>query len=221
MFHNAFKWSKLTDICSVSANAISCANDLTNLVPKYINIRRGVIMATVFAGWAMVPWKIISSAESLLTFMSGLAVFLLPVAGLIACDYWIVKRGKFDVPSLYRRHARYRYNYGTNWRAAVACAFGIVPCLPGLAHAVTPSVKLSQGAEHLWDMNMIYSFFSASLIYTVLSLGFPARETLLSEPIRGELPVYDFIEVGDSDKHKDTEQCVEVDRTVKGQDEIL
>ena len=80
------------------------------------------------------------------------------------------------------------------------------------------------GAEHLWDLDMLYSFFSASLVYVVLSLAFPARETLLSEPIRGELPVYDFIEgeVGDSDdKHKDAQQYVGVDRTVKVQDEIL
>ena len=67
----------------------------------------------------MVPWKIVHSASSLLTFMSGLAIFLAPIAALLACDYWVVKKRNIDVPSLYRRRARYRYNkYGTNWRAA-------------------------------------------------------------------------------------------------------
>lgn len=32
---------------NLSANVISCANDLTSLCPKYINIRRGVVLTTI------------------------------------------------------------------------------------------------------------------------------------------------------------------------------
>jgi NCS1 family nucleobase:cation symporter-1 len=70
-----------------SANVVSCSNDLTGLFPKYINIRRGSILATVIAGWIMVPWKIVHSASSLLTFMSGLSIFLAPIAALLSTDY--------------------------------------------------------------------------------------------------------------------------------------
>ena len=41
---------------NLSANTISCANDLTCLFPKYLNIKRGVILATIVAGWVMQPW---------------------------------------------------------------------------------------------------------------------------------------------------------------------
>ena len=53
--------------------------------------------------------------------MSGLGIFLAPIAALLGADYWIVHRQKLDVPGLYCSHGRYRYNIvGTNWRAVIA-----------------------------------------------------------------------------------------------------
>lgn len=104
-----------------------------NAQGRYINIRRGVVLMTITAGWVMVPWKIVYSAASLLNFMAGLAVFLCPIAAIMATDYWLVKHRHIDVPGLYRRHGRYRYRYGINWRAAVAFSISLVPNLPGYA----------------------------------------------------------------------------------------
>ena len=98
---------------------------------RFINIKRGVILVTITAGWVMVPWKIVHSAASLLTFMAGLAVFLCPVAAIMSMDYWIVKNRHVDVPSLYRRHGRYRYLHGCNWRAAIALLVSLIPNIPG------------------------------------------------------------------------------------------
>ena len=135
-FWIGFCWVVAQIGTNLSANVISCANDMTNLWPKYINIRRGVIICTVTAGWIMVPWKIVYSAASLMSFMSGLAIFLAPIAAIMVSDYWLVKKRNIDVPSLYRRHARYRYGkYGVNWRAAVAFIISVVPNIPGLAVA--------------------------------------------------------------------------------------
>ena len=126
-FFVGFCWVVAQIGTNLSANVISCSNDMTNLFPKYINIRRGVIIATTTACWIMVPWKIVYSASSLLTFMSGLAIFLAPIAALLCTDYWLVKNRNFDVPSLYRRHGRYRYQAGINWRAAVAFVWPLSP----------------------------------------------------------------------------------------------
>lgn len=75
--------------------------------------------------------KIVSSAQSLLNFMSGLAIFLCPIAAILSTDYWLVKKRCVDVPSLYRRRARYRYDHGYNWRAAVAFLIAAAPNIPG------------------------------------------------------------------------------------------
>ena len=118
---------------NLSANVISAANDITSLFPKYINIKRGVILATITAAWIMQPWKIIYSASSLLSFMAGLGIFLAPIAAILGADYWVVHKQHLDVPGLYRPHGRYRYNkYGTNWRAGVAFLVSVVPSLPGM-----------------------------------------------------------------------------------------
>jgi NCS1 family nucleobase:cation symporter-1 len=40
---------------NISANSISAANDLMSFAPKYINIRRGQLLAALIGSWAFVP----------------------------------------------------------------------------------------------------------------------------------------------------------------------
>jgi NCS1 family nucleobase:cation symporter-1 len=187
-FFVGFAWVIAQIGTNLSANVISCANDMTSLFPKYINIRRGVIIATITAAWIMVPWKIIHSASSLLSFMSGLGIFLAPIAAIMGADFWIVKKGHIDVPGLYRSRGRYRYNEaGTNWRAVVAFLISVVPNLPGMAAQVNPSLTKSVGgAEYVYDMFYIWGFTSAFVAYSVLSHFFPEPSTLIEEMIPGE-----------------------------------
>jgi len=188
-FFVGFTWCVAQIGTNLSANVISCANDLTSLCPRYINIRRGVILTTITAGWIMVPWKIISSAASLLSFMSGLGIFLAPIAAIMGADYWIVKRKHVDVPALYRAHGRYRYHarWGTNWRAVVAFFISVVPNIPGMAASVNPSLAPSVGsAVKIYDIFYLWGFFSAFVVYSLLGRLFPATETLVPETISGD-----------------------------------
>lgn len=89
------------------------------------------------------------SAESLLNFMVGLAVFLCPIASIMATDYWLVKKRNIDIPGLYRRHGRYRYKHGINWRAVAALLSSLVPNLPGLASSVNKSLEIPSGFAHI------------------------------------------------------------------------
>jgi len=197
-FFVGFAWVIAQIGTNLSANVISCANDMTSLFPKYINIRRGVIITTITAGWIMVPWKIIHSAASLLSFMSGLGIFLAPIAALLAADYWITKKRHIDVPALYRKNGRYRYNkYGTNWRAVVAFLISVVPNLPGMAAQVNPSLKGKVGgAEYIYDMFYIWGFTSAFVAYATLSHFFPEPETLIPETIYGDIDMVSGVEDG-------------------------
>ncbi|KAI0155794.1 allantoin permease [Pestalotiopsis sp. NC0098] len=181
---------------NLSANVVSCANDMTNLWPKYINIRRGVIITTVTAGWIMVPWLIISNAASLLNFMSAMGVFLAPIAAILGCDYWVIKKKAIDVPALYRRSARYSYQNacGTNWRAAVAFTIGLVPNLPGMAAAVNTSLDIG-GASYIYDMFYLYGFTSTFAVYAVLSWCFPSPTTLIPHAVHQDILIVNGAEV--------------------------
>lgn len=109
-FFCALVWL-IAQICNnISANCISFANDMTTLFPRYFNIRRSVVFAAIVGSWGMVPWKINNAATSLLKFMSAYAIIMGPFAGIMVCDYWIVRRGLLDVPGLYNPDGRYRYN---------------------------------------------------------------------------------------------------------------
>ncbi|KAI6003307.1 permease for cytosine/purines, uracil, thiamine, allantoin-domain-containing protein [Pisolithus orientalis] len=105
---------------NISANSLSAGNDMTVLLPKYINIRRGQVICAFIGGWALCPWEILASAQGFLSFMNGYTIFLGPFAGIMITDFWFVHKGKVDVPAMYNPNGRYRYTHGFNWRAVLA-----------------------------------------------------------------------------------------------------
>jgi len=117
--------------------------------------------------------------------MGGYAVFLAPIAGIIASDFWIVKKREFDIPALYDPFGRYRYWAGINWRALVAFLFAVGPNLPGLALSITPTVQISDGAANLYTFDWLYGFVVSIFLYSTLSYFFPAKETLVETTIYG------------------------------------
>lgn len=127
--------------------------------------------------------------------MSALGIFLAPIASILACDFWIVKKQAIDVPALYRKYGRYRYDNaaGTNWRAATALLIGVVPNLPGMAAAVNPSLRIG-GARYIYTFFYLYGFTSSFVSYAVLSWIFPHRNTLLRESIFEDVIVVDGVE---------------------------
>lgn len=173
---------------NISANGISFANDITSLAPKWFNIRRGIIFASLLGGWALCPWIIVSSAKAFLSFMSAYAIFMAPMAGILLCDYWIVKKRRYDVPALYDPEGIYKFNkWGTNWRAFVTTWLIIIPLLPALGKKVNPSgVSISQGLENLFSFNWLYGFFASLFMYWLLNVVWPHQATLIPNVVRGD-----------------------------------
>lgn len=187
-FFCAALWLLASVSVNVSANAISFANDITAIAPKYMNIRRGVVFAAFVGGWALCPWIILASASAFLNFMSAYAIFMAPMAGIICCDYWIVKRRRYDVPALYDPAGIYRYGKwkGCNWRALVSTAVTIVPLLPALAQKVAPkNVHIDKGLQNLFSFNWLYGFFLAFSLYWALNVVCPHKETLIPRVVSG------------------------------------
>ncbi|KAH0839036.1 hypothetical protein AYO21_04634 [Fonsecaea monophora] len=185
-FFAALSWYIAQVGTNITANSISAANDLTVLCPKYINIKRGCVIAALVGGWVIVPWKILSSATTFLAFMGGYAVFLAPMAGIIASDYWIVKRQHIDVPALYDPRGRYRYNiYGINWRAMLAFLLAIGPCMPGLAWSINNKSRITAGAQHLYSFDWLYGFVTSIFVYSVTSHFWKPTEQIVAHTVYG------------------------------------
>ncbi|KAI6091568.1 permease for cytosine/purines, uracil, thiamine, allantoin-domain-containing protein [Hypoxylon rubiginosum] len=182
-------WAVSQMCTNITANSISAANDLTVLFPRYLNIKRGCIMAAFIGAWVFVPWRIMASATNFLTFMGGYAIFLAPIAGIICSDYWIVKKRKINIPALYDPHGRYRYWYGVNWHAMVAFLVSLGPNLPGLVNAVGSTtngshIHVTEGAKHLYSFDWLFGFLMSVFVYTALSLIFPHQDVQVDETIR-------------------------------------
>ena len=185
-FFAATSWYIAQVGTNITANSISAANDLTVLFPRFINIKRGCIIAAIIGGWVLVPWKILKSANTFLAFMGGYAVFLAPIAGILASDYWLVKKQHIDVPALYNPDGRYRYWYGINWRALIAFCISVGPNLPGLAYSIAgDSVHIMTGAKNLYSFDWLFGFTTSIFLYTALSFLFPHRPSMVEHTIYG------------------------------------
>ncbi|KAK5724998.1 hypothetical protein LTR17_013384 [Elasticomyces elasticus] len=173
---------------NISANSISAANDLVSFCPKYINIRRGQLLAAVIGSWAFVPWKILASAAKFLAFLGGYTIFLGPMTSILMTDYYIVRRGRVSVPDMYNFHGMYRYSarWATNWRSVVALILGFAPPLPGFIHNIESTIKVSSGGQNIFAIGYIYSFVSAGLFYWIFMKYFPHKESMLDHADTGE-----------------------------------
>lgn len=141
---------------NISANSISAANDLMSFAPRYINIRRGQILAAIIGSWAFVPWRILASANKFLAFLGGYTIFLGPMTSILITDYFIVRRSRVSVPDMYNFHGIYRYGrWGSNWRAVLAFFIGCIPPLPGFINSIVlagedgETTKVSEGGQNL------------------------------------------------------------------------
>ncbi|KAA1475711.1 NCS1 nucleoside transporter family [Dentipellis sp. KUC8613] len=204
-FFASFAWVMTTIGTNISANSLSAGNDMAALCPKYINIRRGQIICAVLGGWALCPWEILASATGFLSFMNGYTVFLGPIAGIMVTDYWFVHHTHVDVPSMYRPFGRYRYYYGVNWRALVALVVSVPPNLPGLINSVNPKIAVG-GAVYLFDIAYLLGFTLASSVYWILSVAFPAEETMLEHAILDDGQTSEKDSVSDGTEKADAEK---------------
>jgi nucleobase:cation symporter-1, NCS1 family len=138
---------------NIGANVVSPANDFSNLWPKKISFRTGGVI-TCLMGIALMPWKLLADYKTfILGWLGGYAAFLGPVAGIMICDYFVIRHRTLQVDDLYLRGGIYEYAKGFNWRALIALALGAGTALAGLA---IPSVRALY--DYSWFVGFAVSF---------------------------------------------------------------
>jgi hypothetical protein len=122
-------------------------------------------------GIAMMPWKLLANHKTFIFgWLGGYAAVLGPVAGIMICDYFLVRRKHLHVDDLYLRDGLYEYSKGFNWRAIGALVIGSAVALMGL---VIPSIRF------LYD----YSWFVGFVVAFVAYWGLMATSTKDPESI--------------------------------------
>ena len=118
---------------NVAANVVSPSNDFSNLRPSLISFRTGGLITGV-TGIVMMPWKLLRDFSSyIFGWLVGCSALLGPIAGIMICDYYVVRHRLLKVEELYRRGGVYEYRNGFNQKAILALVAGIAVALIGLA----------------------------------------------------------------------------------------
>lgn len=84
------------------------------------------------------------------------------------CDYYIVRRGYYQIRDLYsaRKTSPYYFTFGFHWRGYTAYICGILINIVGFVGAIGKSVPA--GASYIYDLNFFAGFLVASGTYWIL-----------------------------------------------------
>src|SRR2546429_2888226 len=142
---------------NIAANVVSPANDFANAFPRFISFKTGGLITGVL-GIAIQPWKLLADPKGyIFTWLLGYSGGLGSIAGVLAADYWLVRRRELKLADLYLVDGAYR---GWNGRAILATALG---CALAWGGFVIPALK------PLYDYAWFVGFFVAGATHLALA----------------------------------------------------
>ena len=147
----------------VAANVVAPANGFSNLAPKKISYKKGVIITIIIAFFILQAWWIYGSGAAYFTWMNAYGTILAPIAAIFIADYFIVKHKRADIASLFKgAEGRYWYSGGFNIAAIIAWVLAFI--FPLLTYFGV------QGAfwTFINSINYVWSFVVGFVVYILL-----------------------------------------------------
>ncbi len=172
----------------VAANVVAPANGFSNISPKKISYKRGVIITCLIATFVTQPWWIYGSGASyIFNWLNNYGTIIAPVAAILIADYFICKKQLVDVAGLYQgKGGRYWYSGGWNKNAMIAWGVSfIIPLLGNTALKYHAGSNLKPNfIQFLAANGYMVSFIIAIIVYVALmksaqgnvSYGFVSEE---------------------------------------------
>jgi putative hydroxymethylpyrimidine transporter CytX len=157
------------------ANVYSTAVSIQNLMPWLS--QRGLIIA-ISALVLVVAWVVpLHQYESFLLLIGSVFV---PLLGLLAADYFVLRGQIYVVDELYQRGGHYWYTGGVNWLAIITWIIGLATYLAISGLPALPALGLAGLAP--WLGASLPSFIVAFVLY--LALGRLAVRPLAPQTTR-------------------------------------
>jgi nucleobase:cation symporter-1, NCS1 family len=154
---------------NVAANLVSPSNDFSNLSPRLISFRTGGLITCVVGVAVFEPWKLLANYSNyIFGWLVGYSGFLGPIAGVMICDYFVIRKTIILTEDLYQRRGFYEFSSGINWRAMAALAAGAGLAFVGL---IVPSLRV------LYDYAWFVGFAVSFTVYWAIMRG-PSRAPL-------------------------------------------
>ncbi|KAF3903247.1 hypothetical protein ABW20_dc0105733 [Dactylellina cionopaga] len=162
---------------NVLGNAYAAGMGLAGLFPKYINIKRGCILAAALS-WLFQPWQFYYVSTMYLDIMSDFSVFLMPLTGIMISDYFLVRKQRLQLTHLYTRgtEGSYYFTFGVNWRAVFVWLACVAPAIPGMVDNLTVKDRTEVTAAVLYYRGFcIFGFLQSLILYWGIMKCLPAK----------------------------------------------
>ncbi|MCB9333743.1 MAG: NCS1 family nucleobase:cation symporter-1 [Lewinellaceae bacterium] len=152
---------------NVAANIVASANDIANIHPRRISFRMGGYL-TGLIGILIFPWKLLADPQGyIFTWLIGYSALLGALAGVMICDYFVIRKTQLNLPALFQENGPYR---GWNVEAWIALWLSLLPVLPGFLAQIGVLAVGSVPAfwQDLYSYAWFVTFSLAFCIYGVL-----------------------------------------------------
>ena len=158
---------------NIVANIVSPGNDIANLWPEKISYKMGAYTAIALS-IVTCPWRLFSSPSAFMyTFLSGYAMVTGAIFGIMALDYYVLKRRSLALEHLYlfSPESPAHFTRGFNLAAWAAMGLGIAPLVPGFVHTFGVD-GISSGFVDLYDVSWLTAVGFAGALYLAFAALF-------------------------------------------------
>ena len=132
---------------------------------------------------AFQPWRLLKSSESFVyTWRVGYAALLGPIGGIVLTDYYLIRLMNLSIKDLYSLSPYVAYYY-SGGSALAALKIGILPVIPGFLQKLGILSSVSYVFVVFYKNACFFSFFSAGLLYWILSSLRKQNKSLLFDPL--------------------------------------
>jgi len=153
---------------NIAANVVSPANGFSNLMPRKISFKTGGIITCVI-GVVIMPWRLYNDlGDYIFTWLIGYGILLGPIAGIMLCDYFLIRRTRLSSDDLYKEDGIYS---GFNMKAIVVLIVAVAPNLPGFYNAVSHSSTFPAVFDQIYSYAWFIGIAIAIGLYAILHLG--------------------------------------------------
>ena len=144
---------------------------------------------------AICPWYLMATASVFINFLSSYQIFLSAIAGVLICNYYLLRRGALHIPSLYTdsKDGLYCFLYGWNWRAFAAYLIAVAPNFYGFLNQL--GMKAPTSIQRFYYVAYPVGLIISFGCYYVFNLLFPAKSIDLT--LRGWKEPKDYVDEHD------------------------
>jgi NCS1 family nucleobase:cation symporter-1 len=149
---------------NVFANSVAPGYDIANTYSKRLTWFRGILIGVVLSLFVGAYTAYSSSAHNYIyNWLLAYGALLGAVEGVIAFDYFFVRRFKFEPQDVFKTRGKFRYLGGVNPAAVIAFVVGIV-----ITYINKWGISNALWAQFLYDNSWITAFLIAGVVYLIL-----------------------------------------------------